>query len=490
MNLSTARSEKRAKEIGIRKAVGSLRAQLISQFFCESVFMAVLAFVCSLILVWLALPSFNVLADKKMAILWGSPLFWVVSAGFALFTGFIAGSYPALYLSSFDPVKVLKGSFKAGRSAAVHRKVLVVLQFAVSVILTIGTVIVFQQIQFAKNRPIGYSRGGLVNIEMVTGDMRSHFNAVREDLLRSAAIIEAAQSSSPVTAVQNNRADISWSKKDPATAADFAAIRVTSEYGNTVGWKFITGRDFSAQRPADSTAVILNEAAVKYMGLKHPIGEIIRFAGIDHDVIGVVKDMVMASPYEPVKQAIYFIVPNGFDNMILKINPDLSAHDALSKVEAVCKKYAPSAPFIYKFADDEYEKKFSNENIISKLSTVFAVLAIFISCLGLFGMATFMAEQRVKEIGVRKILGATVVNLWGLLSKDFVMLVFISLLVAMPLAYYFMSNWLEHYQYRTEISWWIFAASGCGALVITLLTVSFQSIKAATANPVKSLRSE
>jgi putative ABC transport system permease protein len=490
MNLSTASSEKRAREIGIRKAAGSLRAQLIVQFFCESVFMALLAFILSLLFVWLSLPWFNEIADKKMTLPSGNPIFWLISTGFAIFTGIISGSYPALYLSSFDPVKILKGGFKAGPAAAIPRKVLVVLQFAVSVILIISTVIVFQQIQFARSRPVGYNRSGLVNIDMVTDDMKKHFYSIREDLLKSGMISEAAQSSSPVTAVQNHRDDISWTEKDPAVAADFAAIRVTSEYGKTVGFQFTMGRDFSAHMLTDSSSVILNEAAVKYMGLKKPIGEIVRFAGKDHQVIGVIKDMVMASPYEPVKQTIYFIVPSGFENMIVRINPAVSAKEAIRRIESVCKGYSQSAPFSYKFADEEYDRKFSNENRIGKLSSVFAILAVFISCLGLFGMATFMAEQRTKEIGVRKVLGASVVNLWGLLSKDFIVLVLISLCISIPVAYHFMSNWLMSYEYHASMPWWVFVASGAGAIFITVLTVSYQTIRTALMNPVRSLHSE
>jgi len=483
MNLSTARSEKRAKEVGIRKAIGSLRSQLISQFFCESLLIAILAFVLSLLLVWLILPFFNEVANKKMFILWANPIFWIMGAGFTLFTGLIAGSYPALYLSSFRPVKVLKGRFKAGRFAATPRKVLVVLQFTVSVILIIGTIIVFKQVQFGKNRPVGYSRDGLVNIETTNDDLHNQFNAVRTDLLKSGAIAEMAISSSSTTGVNYTRGDLDWKGKDPALMADFGNIGVTTGYGKTVGWQFIEGRDFSNQFLTDSSALILNEAAVKYMGLKNPVGEIVRVGKRELTVIGVIKDMVMASPYEPVKQAIFFIGRNHFDDIIIKINPNTSAHEALNKIAAVCKIYSPSVPFSYQFADDEYAKKFALEERVGKLADFFAILAIF-------SMASFMAEQRIKEIGVRKVLGASVFNLWRLLSKDFVVLVMISLLIAVPMAYYFMHQWLQNYQYRTDISWWVFAAAGAGALIITLLTVSFQAIKAAVANPVKSLRTE
>lgn len=490
MNLSTARSEKRAKEVGIRKAVGSLRRQLISQFFYESVLMAILAFAFSLGIVWFALPFFNSMTDKKLIILWSNPLFWIISVGFTLFTGLIAGSYPALYLSSFNPVKVLKGTFKAGPLASVPRKVLVVVQFTVSVILIIGTIVVFEQIQFAKNRPVGYSRNGLINIEATTSDLHNHFDAVRADLLKSGAIIGLAESSSPTTGISNNRSDLDWEGKDPATTYGFGSIRVTSEYGKTVGWQFVAGRDFSSQLPTDSSAVILNETAVKYMGLKDPLGKIIRFRQRDNKVIGIVKDMVMGSPYESAKQTVFYISSHDFDNIIIRINPNISAHDAIDKIAVVWKTYSPAVPFSYKFVDDEYARKFNSEERVAKLASVFAILAIFISCLGLFGMATFMAEQRIKEIGVRKVLGASVFNLWSLLSKDFIVLVIISLLIATPLSYYFMSNWLQHYEYHSGISWWIFAAAGLGAIFITVITVSYQSIKAALMNPVKSLRTE
>ena len=490
MNLSTARSEKRAKDTGIRKAIGSRRSQLMSQFFCESLFVALLAFSISMVMVELALPVFNEVAYKQMHILWSNPLFWLAGIGFTLFTGLLAGSYPALYLSSFQPVDVLKGTFKAGRLASAPRQVLVVLQFTVSVVLIIGTLIIVEQIQFAKNRPVGYSREGLVNIEITVPDLHNHFATVRAELMKSGVIVEAAESSSPATGVNNNRNDVDWKGKDPAITSSFAYVRVTTEYGKTVGWQFLKGRDFSTEFRTDSTAVILNEAAVKYMGLRNPLGETIRVGRRDLNVIGIIKDMVMESPYEPVKQAIFNITRDDYGYLNIRINPGRSAHEALSKIDAVCKTYSPSEPLSYKFADDEYAKKFADEERIGKLTGFFALLAISISCIGLFGMASFMAEQRVKEIGVRKVMGASVFGLWRLLSRDFVILVIISLLIAMPIAYSFMNGWLQHYKYHTELSWWIFAVTAVGAIVITLLTVSYQSITAALANPVKSLRQE
>ena len=392
MNLSTARSEKRAKEVGIRKAIGSLRGQLIYQFFCESLLIAVMAFAFSIVLVLLILPYFNDIAGKQLAILWGSPLFWLLGAGFTLFTGIIAGSYPALYLSSFQPDKVLKGTFKAGRFAALPRKVLVVVQFAVSVILIIGTIVVFKQIQFAKNRPVGYSRDGLVNIETTNDDLSKHFNEIRTDLLASGVVTEIAESSSSTTGVNNDRGDLSWKGKDPAMSDSFGNIYVTSQYGKTVGWQFIDGRDFSTSFISDSSALVLNQAAVKYMGLKNPVGETIRIGKKDLIVIGVIKNMLMESPYDPVKQTFFRIGRGTFDDVLIKINPKISAHEALGKIAAVCKTYSPSVPFTYKFVDDEYAKKFTTEERVGKLASSFAILAIFISCLGLFGMASFMAE--------------------------------------------------------------------------------------------------
>ena len=490
MNLSTARSEKRAKEVGIRKAIGSLRGQLVYQFYCESMLIAVLAFVLSLALMLLILPYFNSVADKQLSILWNKPVFWLAGIGFTLFTGIVAGSYPALYLSSFRPDKVLKGTFKTGRFAAMPRKVLVVLQFTVSVVLIIGTIVVFKQIQFAKNRPIGYNRNGLVDIEVTNEDLHKNFTAVNADLLKSGAVSQIAESSSSTTGVNNDRGDIIWKGKDPSLSDYFGQINVSFNYGKTVGWQFVQGRDFNTAFVSDSSAVVLNEAAVRYMGLKAPVGEILKVGKKYLTVIGVIKNMVMESPYDPVKQTIFRIGYGAFDHVIFRINPSRSAHEGLAAIAAVCKTYSPSVPFSYKFVDDEYAAKFATEQRVGSLATGFAILAIFISCLGLFGMAQFMAEQRTKEIGVRKVLGATVLGLWSMLSKDFVRLVVISLLIAIPTAYYLMNNWLQHYTYRSELSWWIFAATAAGAIMITLATVSYQSIKAAMMNPVKSLKTE
>jgi len=490
MNLSTARSEKRGKEVGIRKAIGSMRGQLINQFFSESILIAIISFLLALCVVQFALPFFNDVAGKQVTILWKNPLFWAACTGFTLFTGIVAGSYPAFYLSSFQPVKVLKGTFKAGKYAAMPRKVLIVLQFTVSIMLIIGTVVVYQQIQYAKDRPVGYSRSNLLTIPL-SADLQKNYQAFKNDLLRSGAVSIMCQSSSATTMISSGADNLAWKGKDPNRQAAFGTISSSSDYGKTVGWTIKEGRDFSAEFTSDSSAFVFNEAAIKQMGLKNPVGQTVRWHNKNFTVIGIAKDMVMTSPFDQAVPTVFMM--NRERNMFvlnIKLNGNIGTEKALNIIGGFFKTYSPSAPFEYKFADQEYATKFADEERVGKLAGSFAGLAIFISCLGLFGMAAFMAEQRVKEIGVRKVLGATVFNLWQLLSKDFVLLVIIAVLIASPTAYYFMHNWLQGYQYRTDIGSWIFIAAAAGALAITLLTVSYQGIKAALANPVRSLRSE
>ncbi len=490
MNLSTARSQKRAKEVGIRKAIGSLRGQLVGQFFAESLLVSLLAFVLALLIVQLILPFFNEIADKKVAILWSNLLFWLLGIAFVVITGFMAGSYPALYLSSFKPVKILKGTFQAGRFAAVPRKVLVVLQFTVSVILIIGTIVVFNQVQYARNRPVGYSRDGLLSIYLRTENIHKHFDAVTDELKSSGAIAEISESSGSTTYVDEQDNGFDWKGKAPSVQGDFGVVFVSPDFGKTISWHIKEGRDFSKEFKTDSSGIILNESAVKFMGLQHPVDEIINWDGRLYHVVGVVKDMVMQSPYEPVFRTV-FVTNNDPQSVInIRISPATSTSAALAKIEHVFKKYNPDQPFAFQFTNDDYARKFGDEKRTGTLISCFAILATLISCLGIFGLASFTAEQRTKEIGVRKVNGASVFNLWKLLSKDFIVLVFISSLIAAPIAWYAMNSWLQQYEYKTGISFWIFVIVCFGALLLTLCTVSFQSIKAALMNPVKSLKSE
>ncbi|MBO9729569.1 MAG: ABC transporter permease [Chitinophaga sp.] len=490
MNLSTARSEKRAREVGIRKAIGSVRGQLIMQFFSESLMVTLISFMLALLLVQFALPAFNTVADKQVSLPVADPLFWLIGLGFTLITGLIAGSYPALYLSSFEPIKVLKGTFRAGRYAAIPRKALVVMQFTVSVILIIGTVVVFRQIRYAQNRPVSYNREGLLAIPVTTEKLAKDFNLIRDELINTGVVADMARSTGGTMDLRAINNGYTWKGMMPGTQGNFGAVRVSPEFGKTIQWEVIEGRDFSKDFPTDSSAIILNEAAVKFMGLKNPVGEIVNVDKKPFHVIGVVKDMVMGSPYSPVFRTVFSLNSDDGFTINARISPDKSVQAAITQMEAVFKKYNPGVPFLYNFVDDAYAAKFNSERRVGKLSSFFAILAIFISCLGLFGMASFMAEQRVKEIGVRKVLGASIVNLWGLMSKEFVLLVFISLVLAVPVAYYCMHKWLQHFEYRTGISAWIIILTCIGALLITLLTVSYQSIRAAMLNPVKSLRSE
>lgn len=493
MNLSTARSEKRAKEVGIRKSIGSLKSQLIYQFLSESFLVVCLSFILSLVLILISLSWFNELADKSITIPFSNPVFWILSAAFIILTALLAGSYPAFFLSSFKPIKVLKGVVRPGRFASMPRKVLVVVQFTVSIILIIGTVIVYKQILFAQDRPIGYDRKGLITIPKNDPNYNGKLDLLRGELLNTGVVEGMELSSSPLTKIYSNSSDFEWVGKEPREYS-FAVTNVSYDFGKMVGWTFIAGRNFSKEFATDSTKVIINETAAKDMGFKDPIGQTIKFGGgtQSRQIVGVIKDMVMGSPYEPEKRGIFFLDAKyeAASHITIKIKPAVSAKNALAKIEPVFSSIVPTAGFDYKFVDEDYASKFSQEQRISRLASFFAILAIFISCMGLFGLASFVAEQRTKEIGVRKVIGASVFNIWNLLSKEFVGLVIISFLIASPVAYYYMQEWVRKYTYHTAISWWIFIASGAGALIITLLTVSFQAVKAATANPVKSLRTE
>jgi ABC-type antimicrobial peptide transport system permease subunit len=499
MNLSTARSERRAKEVGIRKTIGSVRRQLIYQFFSESFLVVLFAFVVAIGLTSLFLPTFNDIATKNIAMPWTNMWFWLSGFAFIIITSVLAGSYPALYLSSFNPVKALKGTFRVGKFATVPRKVLVVVQFSISIILVIATIIVQQQIQFAKNRPVGYDRAGLIMIQKKSSDFYGKYDALRNELKNTGVVYEISESMGPVTEVASGNNGWDWKGRDPNIDESFATLSVSHLHGKTVGWQFIKGRDFDPAIPSDSSGIIINEAALKFMKLNDPIDELVSWTWwsdksrvMNYKILGVIKDMVMESPYAPVEPTIFYVKGmNGNPNWInIKINPGSSVSDALSKIESVFKKVIPSVPFEYKFVDEEYARKFGKEERLATLGSIFAVLAIFISCLGLLGLASFVAEQRTKEIGIRKVLGASVANLWSMLSRDFVLLVIISCLVAIPIAYYLLNGWLQKFDYHTTISIWMLFGTVAGALTITLLTVSYQAVKAALMNPVTSLKSE
>ncbi|TDX00163.1 ABC-type antimicrobial peptide transport system permease subunit [Dinghuibacter silviterrae] len=490
MNLSTARSEKRAKEVGIRKTIGSGRPALVRQFLSESVLLASLAWLAALVLVQLILPWFDEVSGKKIPMPWSDPWFWAAGAVFVLFTGVAAGSYPALYLSSFRPIRVLRN-----RSSSLPRKVLVVFQFTISIALVIGTLIVYHQVQYARNRPVGYDRQGLLQLPMTTPDFNGIFDRLSTELDATGVVSNVAESSLPVTSTWSNTGGVTWKGMDPNMDVDFAVVRVSPEYGKTVGFQLVEGRDFSRSFPTDSTGFIINETAARYMGLTRATGTTVHWSIPDDHfdknfhIIGVVKDMVMNSPFQKVKQTLYWM--GGAPSWItLRIRPDVPAGVALPKIAAVFKHLVPSAPFDYDFTDEAYAAKFQAEERVGKLAAFFALLAVLISCLGLFGLASYTAEQRTKEIGIRKVLGASVVRLWGLLTGDFVKLVVISCLVAVPLSTYFMRTWLAQYDYRVSVSWWILGLAAGGALMVTVCTVSFQAIRAALANPVKSLKTE
>ena len=490
MNLSTARSEKRAKEVGVRKAMGSGRGELIGQFLSESLVISFIALGFALLIVELALPAFNTLTEKEVSLQFTNPIFWGIMLVFTVFTGLLAGSYPALYLSSFNPVKVLKGTIRLGKNASLPRQVLVVTQFTFSIALMIGTVIIYQQIQHGKNRPVGYDNKGLLSVFISTGLLKN-YDPLRNELLASGAVSSICKSGTPPYTIWSNNGNWEWKGSKPDDkSVSFATVAVTYDYIKTMGIKLKAGRDFSSDFSSDSSGVILNEAAVKRMGLKNPVGELLKWRGDTRKVIGVIPDLQMGSPFQKVDPMTIVFYKDWVSVLCVRLNPNVSASEAIKKMNVIFDRYNPGFPFEYKFTDEQYAKKFNYLELIGNLSLAVAFLAIFISCLGLFGLASFMAEQRTKEIGVRKVLGATVLNITTLLSKDFLKLVIISIVIASPIAYFTMKNWLQDYEYRIEIGAGVFVLVMVVAIVIALSTVSYQAIKAGLANPVKSLRTE
>jgi ABC-type lipoprotein release transport system permease subunit len=491
MNLSTARSEKRAREVGVRKAIGSQRKHLIYQFLVESILITFMAFIVAICITQLALPAFNLLTQDAIRIPFTSPVFWIVMITYVLLTGLLAGSRPAFYLSSFNPVKVLKGTIQVGKAATLPRKALVVLQFTCSIALIISTVIVYQQLQYAKNRSTGYSADRLVMTDM-SSDLVKNYDALRNDLLSTGMVKSVASATSPVTTVFSHTSIMKWPGKDANDEEmNIGSIWVSPTYFKTVGMKLKEGRDFASDFNSDTLSVIVNEAAVKRMGLKSPLNAVLTWNASDKPVhiVGVVKDAVMTSPFTPVEPTIFALSHYG-NSVIYRLSANVNTHQAIDKLAPIFNRYNPAYPYLYHFVNEEYDKKFSLETLVGKLAGIFAGLAIFISCLGLFGLAAYVAEQRTKEIGIRKVLGASISQVWLLLSRDFILLVVISCVIASPIALYFLNGWLQKYDYRITIGPGVFILSALAALAITMVTISFQAIKAAVANPVKSLRSE
>lgn len=493
MNLSTARSEKRAREVGIRKVVGARKYSLVGQFIGESVMFAFISGIVAILLVQMALPSYNQLIGKNLVLDFANIYSWITFAAFVLFTGFLAGSYPAFFLSSFRPVKVLKGTFKQANKLVTPRKVLVVLQYSFATLLIICTIIVKQQIDFARARDAGYNKDNLL-YHFMTGDISRNYNLIKNELLSSGTAKSITKTNSPLTERWSSGWGQSWEGKDPGSNISFDRYLADEDLGSTAGLQFVQGRDFNLKQfPTDSSGLIINESALKIMNFKNPIGKVVGDLGINWHVVGVVKDFILTSPYEPTRPILICGAKSQFMTFSvvnIKLNGNRSMAESLSKVEAVFKKYNPDYPFEIQFVDASYAKKFENVQTQGILAALFAGLTIFISCMGLFGLASAMAENRVKEIGVRKVLGASVTGITSLLSKDFVKLVLISFIIAAPVSYWGMHEWLQNFHYRATIEWWVFAFACMITVAIALITVGYQAIRAALSNPVKSLRTE
>ena len=487
INLTTARSEKRAREVGVRKAIGSRRKNLVMQFLTESFLLTFLAFLFSILFVQLALPSFNSLTGSKINIPFYNGIFWLIMLACIILTTLVAGSRPAFYLSSFSPVTVLKGSFQPGRSGSVPRKILVVLQFTCSVALIISTIIVYQQIQHAKNRPTGYD----INRVLVTDantDLNKNYTALKNELIQKGIVTSVTHATSPATDIYWHTDLDNFPGKHAGETVEMGVVIAGEDYFKTLGMSMLAGRDFT--NADDTLSVIFNESAIKRLRLKDPLNQTIAWQGVQFRIIGVVKDALMISPFLPPDPTMFYCDRNPKGNIMYRLNPNIRTQDAIASLTGIFNKYNPAFPYHYQFADESYAEKFNLEVLIGKLAGIFAGLAILISCLGLFGLAAYIAELRTKEIGIRKVLGASVSQLWMLLSKDFIVLVLISCVIASPLSFYFLKNWLQKYEYRIRIDPSVFILAAFIAIIISIATISFQAIKAAIANPVKSLRTE
>ena len=488
MNLSTAQSEKRATEVGVRKVVGANKSKLISQFLTESLLITFIAGIFSIFITVLALPAFNELISRQLNLPYNEILFWVIFIGFLLLTGLLAGSYPAFYLSSFIPIKVLKGKLVNNRQKFNSRKILVVSQFCIAIILMITTITIQKQIKYAQNREIGYNKNRLISI-MDQGDIRKNKNLIKNALINNGIASNVSRTSSPLTENWSYN-PMEWEGKSKENRTIFARLGVDDNLVKTAGLQLLAGRDFDLSKfPTDSSAMIINEAAAKVFNFDNPIGKTI-VDGRDWHIIAVVKDFVQESPFNPVTPLVIQGAHAGTSVTNIRINDSIEIYDALNHIEKIFKEYNSEYPFEYSFVDTVYAEKFKDFQQIGKLSSLFAILTIFISCLGLFGLTAYMAENRTKEIGVRKVLGASILSITNMLSKEFIFLVLIACIISFPIAYYISDTFLSTYSYRIKITWDIFFLAALGAILVTLLTVSYQSIKAALANPVDSLRDE
>ena len=492
MNLSTAQSEKRGKEVGVRKVIGANRLALIKQFLSESILITLIAGVIAIMLVQLLLPEFNEITEKRLTIHYDSPYFWLTAVGFVLFTGLLAGSYPAFFLSSFRPVKVLKGAFKGKARAFQPRKLLVVIQFTVAIVLIISTVIIYKQINYVENRNVGYSRDNLVE-HPLTGDIGKNYELIKNELIQQGVASSVSKTSLSVTIDGSQSSGFTWGKSDPGQKdVNFSNFATSGDFVKTFGFQLVEGRDIDLKEyPADTASVVINEAAAKIFGFKDPIGQTVKTGAVPVTIVGVIKNFIISSPFQPVGPMMVYGNKHWFYNtMTFKMNTNRPVAENLKIAEGIFKKYNPAYPFQYSFVDKEYADKFSDETRTGTLATIFAVLTIIISCLGLFGLAAYMAENRSKEIGIRKVLGASVMSIMQLLTREFVVLVIIAIVIATPIGWWLMSKWLQDYNYRINISWLVFACSGLTAIIIAVITVSFQAGKAAIAKPVNSIKAE
>ena len=487
MNLATARSERRAREVGIRKSVGSSRRELVAQFLGESIFISIIAFLVAVLLTELALPFYNELVDKELSIDYTSGAFWLASLGVILFTGIVAGSYPALYLSSFQPVKVLKGKVRAGKNASTPRQVLVVLQFGFAILLIVGTIVIYQQIQLVQSRELGYEQENLISVRRTT-DLEKNYEVLKNELLQSGTVEAVTRSNSDITQINSNNF-VGWPGKPEEQRVLFVTIVADYDYTKTMGIEVLQGRDFSKDFSNDTSAIIVNQAAMDVMQLDDPIGTELDLWGGTRTLIGVVDNVLMGSPYEPVRP-MFVILDDWGGSITLSLAKTDDLPGALAQVEDVFKKYNPAYPFEYEFMDEEFQKKYVTINLTKQLANLFMALALIITGLGLFGLASYTAEQRNKEIGIRKVLGASVLSIIALMSKDFSRLVIIAFVIATPLAWWALNTYLERYEIRTDVHWWIFPLTGAIALVFALVFVVGQALRAAQGDPVKALRSE